>query len=107
MCLKKGFSIGVQPQMRPLLISTTLLVVSGGVLEVREGVRHVKRKVLASSHAVSVAWRFTTRMAKRTVVTTQLLGRDESRCLCSSVLIGGLHDTTHEHQTQPEFLSSG
>lgn len=36
---------------------------------------HVSRKVLASSHAVSGALRFSTRRANRRVVTAQLLGR--------------------------------
>lgn len=35
---------------------------------------YVRRKVLPSSHAESVAWRFSTNRAKRRVVTTQLLG---------------------------------
>ena len=34
---------------------------------------YVKRKVLASSHAVSGAWRFWTKRPNRTVVTAQLL----------------------------------
>ena len=73
MYLTNGLSSGVQLHMRPVLISTTLLKESVLKIWVRRAATHVKRNVVASSHAVSGALRFLTKRPNRTVVTTKLL----------------------------------
>lgn len=67
---------------------------------------YVRRKVRASSQAVSIAWRFWTKRAKRTVVTTQLLrGRFSSFFSLQGVeWIGAIRNPAHEHQDQSNLF---